>query len=103
VFGWSKDLAGRVIREAGNSESAQLDRLYEILYARTPDKLEKSTLLTFLDSQEKTLKQQVSSGKLAVNLPNGLQDSTNLDPIRVSAFVDLVHAVTNSNEFTYRF
>jgi hypothetical protein len=103
VFGWSKDLAGRVIREAGSNESAQLDRLYEILYARTPDKLEKSTLLTFIDTQEKTIKQQATTGRLALNVPNGLQDTKDLDPVRVSAFVDLVHAVTNSNEFTYRF
>lgn len=103
VFGWSKDLAGRVIREAGNNETAQLDRLYQILYARTPDKLEKNTLLAFLDDQEKILKEQALTGKLTVNVPNGLKDTKNIDPIRVSAFVDLVHAVTNSNEFTYRF
>ncbi|MDB5986923.1 MAG: hypothetical protein JWR16_1976 [Nevskia sp.] len=103
VFGWSKALAGRVIREEGSNSSAQLDRLYEILYARTPDKLEKATLLSFLDSQEKVLKEQALSGKLTINVPTGLKETKNLDPIRVAAFVDLTHAVVNSNEFAYRF
>ena len=37
VFGWSQALAGRVMRETGNDDSAQLDRLYQILFARNPD------------------------------------------------------------------
>ena len=36
VVGWSQALAGRVIREAGRNESAQLDRLYQILFSRLP-------------------------------------------------------------------
>ncbi|WP_295686118.1 DUF1549 and DUF1553 domain-containing protein [uncultured Nevskia sp.] len=103
VFDWSKALAGRVIRERGSSASAQLDGLYEIVYARKPDKQEKATLLAFLDSQEKVLKQQAANGTFAINVPTGLEKAGPLDPIRAAAFVDLTHAVVNSNEFTYRF
>jgi hypothetical protein len=171
VYQWSEALAGRVIHEAGNNESAQLDRLYQILYARSPDKFEKSTLLAFLDKQEKLASDQLKAGK-ATALPEGYRetqpvksdledlykslygrtpdrfekaallsfldaqqrkaakaqqadddsdDKPNNDkaadkaaPIppsptdkrnsaRATAFVDLVHAVANSNEFTYRF
>lgn len=103
VFDWSKALAGRVIRERGATASAQLDGLYEIVYARKPDKQEKATLLAFLDSQEKVLKAQAVDGTFAINVPTGLDKAGPLDPIRAAAFVDLTHAVVNSNEFTYRF
>jgi hypothetical protein len=99
---WSQALAGRVIREAGGNEAAQIERLYQILYARAPDKVEKETLLAFWDSHEKVLLEQASSGKFAVNLPIGLSDTRHVNPIRDAAFVDLVHALANSNEFTYR-
>jgi len=103
VFGWSQALAGRVIREAGNDESAQLDRLYKILFARSPYPSEKQALLTFLNNQEKVIKDKALTGKLGINVPTGLKDTQSLDPIRASAFVDLVHTVANSNEFSYRF
>ena len=106
VFGWSQALAGRVIREAGNDESAQLDRLYQVLFARNPDKSEKASLQAFLGSQEKLIKEKVSDGKdgkFAISIPTGLKDTQTLDPIRAAAFVDLVHTVANSNEFSYRF
>ena len=103
VFGWSQALAGRVINEAGNDESAQLDRLYEILFARKATATEKETLQKFLDSHEKVVRDKTSEGKFEVSIPTGLKDSPKLDPIRAAAFVDLVHTVANSNEFIYRF
>ncbi|QSA96435.1 DUF1549 and DUF1553 domain-containing protein [Methylococcus sp. EFPC2] len=102
VFGWSKALAGRVINEAGKEESAQLDRLYQILFARTPDRAEKDALQAFLTTQEKVIKQKAAAGKFGLNVPTGLKDAESLDPIRAAAFVDLVHTVANSNEFAYR-
>ncbi|MEI6066415.1 MAG: DUF1549 and DUF1553 domain-containing protein [Methylococcaceae bacterium] len=103
VFGWSQALAGRVINEAGSDESAQLDRLYEILFARKATATEKETLQKFLDSHEKVVRDKTSEGKFEVSIPTGLKDSPKLDPIRAAAFVDLVHTVANSNEFIYRF
>ena len=165
VFQWSEALAARVLQEAGNDESARLDRLYQVLFSRSPDAFEKQTLHAFLDSQEKLAQAQLAQGKKIaapegyeltpqVNAqldklfkamygrpadryervalvdyldrqqeklaksPAGDDDNTDtaaraaakadpkgdkLDPGRAAAFVDLVHAVANSNEFTYRF
>ncbi|MDB6062209.1 MAG: hypothetical protein JWM78_2312 [Verrucomicrobiaceae bacterium] len=103
VYEWSQNLAGRVINEAGNDQGAELDRLFQILFARNPDKAEKDTLLKFLAGHEKTIKDKAESGKFAIAVPIGVKEDKQLkDPIRASAFVDLVHTVANSNEFAYR-
>ena len=105
VFRWSQELAGRVIREAGDDQSKQLDRLYQILFARSPDSVEKATLLSFMQTQEKVIKAKAADGDgtLALAEPVGQTGGSLADPIRASAFVDLVHTVANSNDFTYRF
>jgi len=103
VFGWSQALAGRVIREVGNDETDQLNRLYQILFARNPDESEKATLLAFLVSHEEVLKAKAEDGKFSIAIPIGLKDTQTLNPIRAAAFVDLVHVVVNSNDFSYRF
>ena len=155
VFEWSKALAGRVIREAGESETARIDRLYQIAFGRAADKTEKDALLAFLDKQEKVVANQLATGKKVV-APIGARDTgavkekveglfktlygrspdkferatllsyldtqqgktakaasddegagtaaaaTKASPARSAAFVELVHAVVNSNEFLYR-
>ena len=105
VFGWSQALAGRVIREAGTDESAQLTRLYQILFSRDPNKAEKLALKEFLNSDEKLIQRKSGNGKFEVAIPTGLKDeqAQKLNPIRAAAFVDLVHTVANSNDFAYRF
>ncbi|MFZ2403922.1 MAG: DUF1549 and DUF1553 domain-containing protein [Methylobacter sp.] len=103
VFGWSQALAGRVINEAGTDESAQLDRLYQILFSRKATGSEKETLQKFLNNHEKVVREKTSEGKFAVSIPTGLKENQKVDPIRAAAFVDLVHTVANSNEFIYRF
>ena len=105
VLNWSQALAGRVIREAGQSEDAQLDRLYQVLFSRTPNKAEKVALKDFLNSEEKTiLGKSAQDGKFEVAIPTGLKDDAKpRNPIRAAAFVDLVHTVANSNDFAYRF
>jgi len=165
VYEWSKALTGRVIREGGSSEAAQIDRLYQILYSRSPDKAEQKRLLAFLDAQEAITKKQLADGK-KLPKPEGFgvteeasaqidklykvllgrsadrferadfvkhleaqqeklakaqpaaededeaggaaggaakKPANKLNPARAAAFVDLVHALANSNEFTYRF
>ncbi|RFP09513.1 MULTISPECIES: DUF1549 and DUF1553 domain-containing protein [unclassified Duganella] len=103
VFGWSQALAGRVIREAGKDESAQLNRLYEILFARAPNKSEKAALKDFLDKEEKIILAKNAEGKFEIAVPSGLNEKQQVNPVRAAAFVDLVHAVSNSNDFAYRF
>lgn len=103
VFDWSQALAGRLINEAGSDENAQISRLYEVLFAREPNKTEKAALKTFLANQQIVIKQRAATGKFEVAIPQGLKDTKQFDPIKSAAFVDLVHAVTNSNDFAYRF
>jgi hypothetical protein len=104
TVGWSQALAGRVINEAGQSEDAQLSRLYQILFSRDPNKQEVATLKQFLTQQELVVQQKVAdSGKFEVAVPTGVKGGKPLNPARAAAFVDLVHTVANSNDFAYRF
>ena len=108
VFHWSQQLAGRVIGETARSEDAQIERLYQILFARSPDKFEKATLRDFLERHAKVIEEKATDGKLSIALPLGLvpvglKSAPTPDPIRAAAFVDLVHTVVNSNEFAYEF
>jgi hypothetical protein len=107
VFQWSQALAGRVIREAGNNEGARIERLYQILFARCPDRFEKSALKDFLNTHEAVIEENGGDGKLSIAQPVGLlpvslKSAPVSDPIRAAAFVDLVHTVVNSNEFSYK-
>ncbi|HEY0687283.1 MAG TPA: DUF1549 and DUF1553 domain-containing protein [Steroidobacter sp.] len=104
VYGWSQALASRVVREAGASEDARIDRLFRILFSRGPDAIEKQKLIAFLDSQEQINRQTHSAAPAEPGMQkvSTVQISSPQDP-RESAFVDLVHAVANSNEFSYRF
>jgi hypothetical protein len=164
VYQWSETLAARVLQEAGHDESAQLERLYQILFGRSPDTSERQTLEAFLDKQEKVTQEQLAQGKkvaapegygvpvevyaqadklykalygrsadrfervalveyldkrqeklakaqspdedtgdASVTAAVGGAKAQKLNPARAAAFVDLVHAVANSNEFSYRF
>jgi hypothetical protein len=96
-------LAGRVIREAGNDESARINRLYQVVLGRNPDGVEKGTLLAFLDNHEKVIRDKGDDGKPQLALPAGLKQEETANPAREAAFVDLVHAVVNSNDFVYKF
>ncbi len=99
-----------------------MDRLYQLLFARSPDTEEKSTLLAFLDSQEKVIREKpvtndknandkttndkAGDGKQSAAAPVGAQAEVKVQPAispREAAFVDLVHTVANSNDFAYRF
>lgn len=162
VLEWSKTLAGRVIREAGPSDSARLDRLYRIVLGRQPSSAEKASLVAFLDKQEKLQLAKLGDGKTVLT-PVGHKETAQVvanveglyktlygrapdkfertalvayldgqqnklakadagddsegaiaykgeakagageNRAREAAFVDLVHAVVNSNEFSYRF
>jgi len=103
VFSWSQALAGRVIREGGKDEAAQLSRLYAVLFSRDPSTAERATLKAFLDREEKVIRDKAASGKFEVAVPTGLKRDQLTNPTRAAAFVDLVHTVANSNDFAYRF
>jgi hypothetical protein len=103
VYEWSQALAGRVIREAGNDPSAEIDRLYQILFSRAPVDSEKSLLLGFFVSHEKVIREKAADGKFSIAVPIDYKPAEPLDPVRAAVLVDLVHVVANSNDFAYRF
>jgi hypothetical protein len=107
TLGWSQALAGRVINEAGKDEGRQIDRLFEVLFARKPNHEEKVALTAFLNEQEKRVLNKTGeagkTGNFTVAVPTGVKDGAVSNPLRAAAFVDLVHTVANSNEFAYRF
>ena len=103
VVNWSQALAGRIINEAGKDETAQLNRLYQILFSREPNKTETAALKAFLAKEEGIVQRKVAAGKFEAAVPVGLKDPSSINPVRGAAFVDLVHTVANSNDFAYRF
>jgi hypothetical protein len=77
---------------------AELDQLYQTLYGRSADRYEKAALVSFVEKQQKP-----AAGKaVSTAAPQG---AAAIDPhaARAAAFVDLAHALANSNEFSYRF
>jgi len=91
VFGWSRVLAGRVVRDAGADDAARIDRLYQILFARAPDEIERSTLREFVDRQERII-QDANGPRTALALPAGVAAADERQQPRQAAFVDAVHA-----------
>ena len=110
VFQWSQDLAGRVIREAGPDSDKRIERAYQVLFAREPDRFEKSTLRSFLSDHEKVISEAgAKDGRLELAqpvgalIPTSYKSGNSADPLRDAAFVDLIHTLVNSNEFVYKF
>ena len=109
VFLWSQALAGRVVHEVGYDPGKQIERVYQILFSREPDRYEKSILQAFLRDHEKVIEEGAAKdGKLELAQPALVKTSFKgsdapPDPVREAAFVDLVHALVNSNEFAYKF
>lgn len=103
TFKLSQHLAARVLAEAGGDENREFARLYQILFARDPDAAERKLLHTFLENHEKIIAEKAAGGSLTLALPVAWNTSSKPDPIRAAAFVDLVGAVVNTNDFIYRF
>jgi hypothetical protein len=104
VYEWSKSLAERASTEAARpTEAARIDRLFEILFARLPDKSERALARDFLNEQERIIssnKQQDAARPKPQ--PVALTEPVQSDA-RAQAFVDLAHTLANTNEFVYRY
>jgi hypothetical protein len=107
--------------------SAQVDKLYLAAYGRAPDRFEQAALVEFIDKQKQkeskwatapnpnydpvALAAAAAAANAAANAPPpddgaaGGDDSVKNDPqaAHAAAFVDLVHALANANDFLYRF
>jgi hypothetical protein len=108
VYEWSHALAARATAEAaGKTEAARIDRLFQILFARLPDRNEKAFALEFLNEQERIIS---SSGQPAEAPQPTAQKvafhgdaAEKQDSPRARAFVDFAHTLANANEFVYRY
>jgi hypothetical protein len=76
----------------------ELDQLYQALYGRSADRYEKAALVTFVEKQQKP-----AAGKAADGAAPKAEAAIDPQAARAAAFVDLAHALANSNEFSYRF
>ena len=88
----------KIVAPDGYGENPQvgveLDQLYQTLYGRSADRYEKAALVSFVQKQQKP------AAKAAPEAPQAEVDP---QAARAAAFVDLAHALANSNEFSYRF
>ncbi|MFN3649668.1 MAG: PSD1 and planctomycete cytochrome C domain-containing protein [Armatimonadota bacterium] len=94
---WAQAFAGRVLREAESPE-ARVERAYRLAFGRAPEAEEARLTLQFLREQA-----ELVSGRLAakekVALPEG--GAHGIAEAEGAAWVDLCHALLNSNEFLY--
>ncbi len=98
VTDWARSLAGRVLNDTNLSTDQELDRAYRLVLSRTPTPAERKTMRDFLDKQTALL-----AGRQAQNEKFPLPDQlpADIQPAFAGAFVDLCHALINSNEFLY--
>ncbi len=71
-------------------------------YGREPDRYEKASLVSFIEKQQKSDVERLAKNGVKVEEAKAAP----ADPqtaARAAAFVDLAHALANSNEFSYRF
>ena len=108
--------------------NSEVERLYKVAYGRAPDRFEQAALVEFIDKQKAkethwattpnpnydpvALAAAAAAANAAANAPvvaddgsAGADDSVKNDPetAHAAAFVDLVHALSNANDFLYRF
>jgi cytochrome c553 len=77
---WSRELASRVLNDAGLSPEQQVERAFRIVFTRAPKNEERQAILDFLNQQTV---------------------ETSAPTARTAAFVDFCQALLNSNEFLY--
>jgi hypothetical protein len=93
---WAEAFAGRVLKQAGADQNAQVETAYRLAYDRKPDSFEKDSVLTFLAKQSSLIAGKSGQLALPAELPVGYE------PARAAALVDLCQMLINSNEFVSR-
>jgi len=94
----SRELAGRLFKEAGGDERAMISRLYELTLARNPRLDELRLTQSFLKGQAAVIRDRIARGETVSklrDLPKGVDGAT------AAAWVDLCLAAMNLNEFVY--
>ena len=98
VLGWANAMAALILNDAGLPVNSQIDRLYRIAFSRAPNAAERQAIVDFLGSQAGIIHERMAR-KEAVLLPQQLP--AGMEPAHAAAFVDLCHALLNSNELLY--
>jgi len=95
---WSRQLASRVLNDAGLSEEQQVDRAFRIVFSRAPSDDERRAVLEFLKQQSAEIAGRLAKNE-SVRLPGRVPQG--MEPARAAAFVDFCQTLLNSNEFAY--
>ncbi|MDQ3011410.1 MAG: DUF1549 and DUF1553 domain-containing protein [Acidobacteriota bacterium] len=90
--------AGRVLKECEADANAQIAAAYSLAFSRKPDAAEKQIALEFLQKQATIIKARIDQKQAVAQVPDL---PASIDPSHAAAFVDLCHALLNSNEFVY--
>jgi hypothetical protein len=98
VMDWSKALAARVLNDGGLTPEQQVERAYRLVLSRSPNAAELQTIQDFLRHQS-ALDGEMLAKNEKPPLPDKLPDG--MEPAKAAAFVDLCHALLNTNEFLY--
>jgi hypothetical protein len=90
------------VEDVNPEVGVEVDQLFKTLYGRDADRYERASLVTFIDKQQKAEadKQPNKAGPASADSAVAPADP---HAARAAAFVDLAHALANSNEFSYRF
>jgi hypothetical protein len=94
----SRALAVRLLREAGNNSTAQLERAYRLSLGRMPGPAERQFTLEFLARQSELIRERLRVQR-TVALPEGLPEG--VDPAHAAALADFCLALFNRNAFVH--
>ena len=99
----SRYFADRVVREAGEETSRQIDRAYQIALIRLPSPAQKKLALDFIRQQtERHLNDGRPDGSAQVRTAATNEPSAEaLRKAQHAALADLCHVLINTNEFIY--
>ncbi len=90
--------ASRVLKDCETDVNAQIAAVYRLAFSRKPDAAEQQSAVEFLQKQAAIIKARMDRKQAVAQLPNL---PVSVDPAHAAAFVDLCHALLNSNEFVY--
>jgi hypothetical protein len=96
---WAEAFAGRLLKEAGTDQNAQIEKAYRLALSRRPDGFEKDSVMTFLTKQKAVIEKRLAAGE---NLALPKYVPAGYEPTTASALVDFCQMLFNSNEFVYR-
>jgi hypothetical protein len=80
--------------------NAEVAKLFKAVNGREPDRYERASLVSFVEKQQKPDPAKAATPAKADDKAAPVVDEK---AARAAAFVDLAHALANSNEFSYRF